>query len=138
MTLRQFGNLHLDVIHPPSYTVLLSVQMSYSMSQMTWASVFSNNCNTQLPCDYDDDNNSSNNNCNSSDQMMTSTMLNGSEVTASLDHDTILHTHEFWNRFHEQIRSVPDFVYFGFGTYITIICLVGTIGNATVIGIFCR
>src|SRR6218665_900208 len=80
VTLRQFGNLHLDVIHPPSYSVHLSVQMSFSVSQMTWASVFSNNCNTQLPCDYDDDNNNrNNNNCNSSDQRMTTTMVNGSE-----------------------------------------------------------
>ena len=49
-----------------------------------------------------------------------------------------LYIHPHWQRRMDVILSAPDSLFYALGVYITVVCIVGVVGNATVIAMFAR
>lgn len=60
----------------------------------------------------------------------------GGQQNWSSDDGGYLHPH--WQKYMSAIESTPDAVFYGFGIFITAVCVVGITGNATAIFIFAR
>lgn len=57
-------------------------------------------------------------------------------AAAAAARDLYLHPH--WLRYIDVIDSAPDAFFYALGVYITVVCIVGVLGNLTVIYIFAR
>jgi len=64
--------------------------------------------------------------------------VGGDGSLSSNGDDDDLYFHPHWLRYRHVIDTVPDWFIYGVGTYITIICLAGIVGNAAVVLVFLR
>ena len=44
--------------------------------------------------------------------------------------------HEHWHQYSHVIFSIPDYIHYTLGIYISIVCIIGTMANALVIYLF--